>query len=107
MADKTTDTRLVALADSWQAEAAKRRKLSAHDVGADILAYCAEELRSELLDTAGDDAEVSAAEYAEMHNISPNTVRRWCQLGALPARPVGREWRIRRGEPTPKLRRLA
>ena len=96
--------RLHALADTWTAEAGKRRKLSAHDVGADILTYCADELRAELNDASDDDTELSAAEYAALNDVSANTVRRWCQTGALPARPVGREWRIRRGEPAPKLR---
>lgn len=96
--------RLTALADAWKAEASKRRKLSAHDVGADILAYCADELRAELSDTCSDDEELTAAQYADLHDVSANTVRRWCQTGALLARPVGREWRIRRGEPAPNLR---
>lgn len=96
--------RLNALADTWSAEADKRRKLSAHDVGADILLYCADELRSELADTSDDDTELTAAAYAALHGVSANTVRRWCQSGALPALPVGRGWAIRRGEKPPKLR---
>lgn len=102
---QSTTHRLEALAAQWRADAEKRRRMSANDVGADMLAYCADELMAEVTDTSEADEEISAAAYALLHGKSAKTVRRWCRDGLVLARQAGRDWKIRRGEPAPKLRR--
>lgn len=102
---RATDTRLTSLATLWQNEAQRRRQMSAGDVGADVLEFCASELAEELRNAADADEELSVAQYAALHGRSPSTVRRWCQLQYITARPVGRGYVIRRGEPTPRLQR--
>lgn len=98
-----TTTRLATLALEWKDEAERRRLMSAHDVTADVLDYCAGELTAELTDVSAADEEVSPEAYALEQGRSVSTVRRWCASGALPARKVGREWVIRRGTPAPQL----
>ena len=75
--------------------------MSTLDAGADVLAYCADELLSELRDLAEADEELSAAAYADLHGKAVSTVCRWCRTGALLARREGRDYVIRRGEPCP------
>lgn len=102
-----TADRLTALATRWHQDAETRRRMSAGDVGADILDYCARALTETLREAADDDEELSVAAYAELHHKSVSTVRRWCQLGMVVARKVGREYLIRRGEPTPRFEALS
>lgn len=102
-----TTHRLQSLATMWRAEAAKRRRMSAHDVSADVLDFCAGEMLAELRDANEADEELTVAQYATLHEVAISTVRRWCQVGALACRQVGREYRIRRGEPCPVLRASA
>lgn len=92
------------VADQWKADAERRRRMSKHDIGADILEHCADELLSELKDIEDANREVSAAEYAAANNKSVSTVRRWCRLGMIAARQSGRDWLIRLGEPAPVLK---
>lgn len=99
----TSTDRIESLADSWRAEANRRRAMSPHDVGADLLDYCASELLSELRDVRSADEELTPEEYAAENRRSISTVRRWCKTGALPARKVGRGWVIRRGTPAPQI----
>jgi hypothetical protein len=94
-------TRAQALASIWRNDAKKRRTISPQDNAADILEYCASELMAEF-DALADD-ELTVAQYAEMHQRAPSTVRRWCQRGLIPCREAGREYRIRRGTPCPNL----
>lgn len=102
-----TENRLAALADSWRQDAATRRRMSAGDVGADILDYCAVALTEVMREAADDDEELSVAAYAALHHRSVSTVRRWCQLGMVRARKVGREYLVRRGEPAPTFEALS
>lgn len=95
--------RLTALAESWRTDASRRRAMSNGDLAADILEFCASELDEEMRDAAEADEELSVAQYAALHGRSVSTVRRWCQLGYIVARPVGRGYVIRRGEPTPRF----
>ena len=103
----TSVDRIESLVSSWRQEAARRRAMSAHDVGADLLEYCAGELHSELRDVIDADEPIGPDAYAALHKVSVSTVRRWCKSGALPATKKGREWSIRRGEPTPAFGVLA
>lgn len=100
-ADSNAPTRLDELAATWQQEAARLRARSTNDVTADLLDYCAGELRTALTALRSDDEELSPQEYADLQDVSVSTVRRWCKTGALLARKVGRDWAIRRGEPAP------
>ncbi len=102
-----THQRLTALAGAWRTDADRRKKMFAADPGAEILRYCADELEAELRDVAEADEELSVAAYAALHGKSVSTVRRWCQRGMITARQVGREYVIRRGEPTPRFGALA
>lgn len=104
MPHQAISDRLSALAATWRQDAARRLRMSSHDATAGVLEYCAAEMLAELSDAGADDEEVSVAEYAAKHGKSVSTVRAWCRSGALIARPVGREYRIRRGEPCPNLR---
>ena len=98
-----THQRLSALATSWRTDAETRAKMFAADPSAQLLRFCADALEAELRDVAEADEELSVAAYAALHGKSPSTVRRWCQLGMIPARQAGREYVIRRGEPTPRF----
>ncbi len=95
---------LASLASTWEQEVERRRKMSAHDAMADAIEYCASELRSELRRATDGDVELTPDEYAALHGKSSSTVRRWCKSGRLVSRAVGREYRIRKGEPCPDLR---
>ena len=99
--------RIAALAASWRLESLRRRRMSSHDVTADILEHCASELDAELADASDADEELTVQQYAELHGKSVSTVRRWCQTGAISTTPHGREYRIRRGEPCPSFRAAA
>lgn len=102
-----THQRLTTLAASWRTDADRRKKMFAGDPGAEILRYCADELEAELRDAAEADEELSVTEYAALHGKSVSAVRRWCQRGLITARQVGREYVIRRGEPTPRFGAIA
>lgn len=102
-----TQQRLSTLADAWRKDAERRKRMFAGDAGAEILRYCADELEAELRDVAEADEEISVAAYAALHGKSASTVRRWCQLGIITARQNGREYVIRRGEPTPRFGAMA
>lgn len=81
-------------ASSYKAEAAQRRKLSAHDQAADALEWVARDLveRARLL---GDPTALrTVEEYAAEHGVSAQTVRNWIRAGELEARPKGRGWEI-------------
>lgn len=41
---------------------------------------------------------LTAAEVADCLKLSRRTVWRWCKSGHLPARKVGHQWRIARGD---------
>jgi hypothetical protein len=101
------ETHLAELAAQWHQDAATRRRMSAGDVGADILDYCAGTLLETLREAAEADEELSVAAYAALQHKSVSTVRRWCQLGMIRARKVGREYLVRRGEPAPRFEALS
>lgn len=100
----TTELRLTALAQMWKQEASRRRQMSAGDVGADVLDFCASELAEELRNAAEADEELSVTAYAALHGKSVSAVRRWCLLGQITARRVGGSYVIRRGEPVPRFK---
>lgn len=98
-----TATRLAALAVEFETEASRRRAMSAHDVTADVLEYCAGKLMSALTEASTDDEELSPAEFGAQARVnkSASQVRRWCQADAIECRRVGRDYRIRRGAALP------
>lgn len=97
------------LAREWQEEVERRRRMSPHDVTADILHHCATGLLAAVAKASADDEELSPAEYGAQSHIqkSPSQVRRWCQAGAIECRRVGRDYRIRRGATPPYLSAVA
>lgn len=86
-----------AVARAWKDEATRRRRLSAHDAVADALDYCAAELVEGLRQYEDPTAMLSVEAYAEMHGVTPQTVRNWIRGGELDARNTGRRWEIPRG----------
>lgn len=94
---------LTALSDTWRIDAKRRLAMSSHDVAGSILLFCSNEILRVLDTASADDEELSPAEFASLPHVqkSPSTVRRWCQLGRIPCRQVGRDYRIRRGESLP------
>ena len=84
------------LADNWSAEGTRRRHLSAHDPLADVLDYCASELRDRLQEIARDARYLSPEEYARDHRVTPQTVRGWIRTGQLEAVRTGKGWQVPR-----------
>lgn len=68
----------------WRTRAASQRHPSIHNPIADTLDVCATELEEAL---GGDVRFVGVEDYARIHPDKPNpqTVRRWCRDGWLPA----------------------
>lgn len=87
---------LVQLADGWEQEATRRRQLSAHDPLADVLGYCASELRDRLQEIVSDTHFLTPEEYAAEHGVTPQTVRAWIRATQLEAVRTGTGWRIPR-----------
>ena len=85
-----------AVAEGWQAEAARRRKISATDPVADSLAYCAGELLSQVAQLSSDTAWLSVADFAQLSRVTPQTVRTWIRKGTLEAVATPGGWMIRR-----------
>lgn len=79
---------------SYRAEAAQRRKLSKHDPAADALEYAANDLELRIRVLTDPTAERTPEEYAAEKGVSAQTVRNWINAGRLPARKVGRSFRI-------------
>lgn len=96
-------TRAEVIAATWRQEAERIKKRSPNDSQADVLAFCADEMLTELKAVAVDDELITASEYATMHRKNAATVRRWCRLRLLEHEMKGREYMIRRGEPCPDL----
>jgi hypothetical protein len=85
------------LAETWQKEAASRRRFTPADPVADALEVCASELVAEL--TRVDDATrlITVEQYARAHGTSESSVRRWCARGELAGERNGAgEWMIPR-----------
>jgi hypothetical protein len=87
---------LRAMGGGWQDEARRRRKISATDPIADSLDYCAGELGELVRQLEADTAWLTPGAYAEMHDVTPQTVRAWIRRGELDARDAGSGWLIRR-----------
>ncbi len=72
---------------------------------ADVIHSLAAELVQVMSVASVEDEELSPAEFAALPHInkSASTVRRWCQHGRIECRPVGRDYRIRRGTLPPRI----
>ncbi len=95
------ESRVAALVRRWTEEAKRRQAMSAQDVGADVLQFCARELEAAVEDASGDDEELTPEQFGALHGKSASQVRRWCQTGRIEHRRVGRDYRIRRGAAVP------
>ena len=85
-----------AAAESWQQEAADRRKISAIDPVADTLDYCAAEIFDRIAELDQKVNWVNTEEYAELHGITPQTVRSWIRSGDLDAHETPKGYVINR-----------
>lgn len=84
------------VAREWRDEAERRRVLSKTDPVADTLAFCAGELVSRMRSVSIAEREsVTVERYAEIHDVSAQTVRQWCRRGLVPARMGGHGWLVR------------
>lgn len=102
-ATPAVEAAITALAETWKADAQRRLLMSSRYMAADILLFCSHELLRVLRTASDDDEELSPAEFAALPRVSKSVsaVRRWCQLGVLPCRRVGPDYRIRRCERIP------
>ncbi len=85
-----------AVAQSWQREAADRRKISAVDPVADTLDYCAIEILDRIVELEQKANWVNTEEYARLHGITPQTVRNWIRSGDLDAHETPKGYVINR-----------
>jgi len=84
------------VAREWRDEAERRRVLSKTDPVADTLAFCASELSARIRAVSVAEREsVTVERYAEIHEVSAQTVRQWCRRGLVPARMGSHGWLIR------------
>ena len=90
-------------ADDWDAEVARRVRITRADPVADTLTHCAGRLRALVEALAQDLHWVSVEDYARLHGCTPATVRRRIQRGVLDAieTPHGRRLRPHAGRATP------
>jgi hypothetical protein len=76
--------------------AKERRSISAHDIGADTLDYCAAEVE-QLIKELASTRYLTAEQFAEMKDVTPQTVRSWIRKGELAAETTAKGVRIRVG----------
>jgi hypothetical protein len=81
-------------AKAWEADVARLRTMGIREE-ADMLAFCAREVRDLARDVKHQVEELGPVEYAALHGCSPQTVREWCAKGQLAARrDATGDWRI-------------
>lgn len=86
-----------AMADAWEAEAAAResRAPGVPDPVAASMRTQAADLRAKIEEVERESAYLTVPEYAARHDVSEQSVRRWCLAGELNAeRSLGGDWRI-------------
>jgi hypothetical protein len=66
-------------------DVAKRRRISATDQVADGIEYAAGEIDSIIVQLETDLEYVTPDVYAEMHGVTPQSVRTWIRIGQLEA----------------------
>jgi helix-turn-helix protein len=85
------------LADLWKKRADQLTEYEPENPTARTLRSNAKELRARITAVEEDDGFVTVAEYAEMHAVSPQSVRAWVRSGELDAhKGPGRGLLIRR-----------
>lgn len=95
------------LANAWQAEADRRRRISSNDPVADTLEYCASDLLEHLRDLDDGTLYLTVEDWADQYGAkrgtrspTPRTVRGWIRGGRLKAMgPRGSERVHRDAEP--------
>lgn len=94
-------------AQEWNADVEKRRRITMIDPVADTRAHDAQELL-ELADSINENTqEVTTAQYAKLHQVSPPTVTAWIRTSKIRARVTGNGYVIRRDEKPPKHKQPA
>lgn len=77
------------LAQEWEADAKKQRRISLVNPVADTRAYDASELASLLDQIEKDTEQLTTAQFAKLHKITPQTVTAWAREKKIPAIPRG------------------
>lgn len=73
------------ISKTWREEATRRRRVTAADPGADTLDFCATELEKKVAEVRASTVRLSVAEYAELKNVSDQTIVNWIHRGWLKA----------------------
>ena len=88
---------LLRAADEWEKEAESQRRFGGVGPIADVLAYCAADLRERAVQAEAARSTLSTVEYASLNHVAPSTVRKWIVRGELNAtRGTDGDWRIPR-----------
>ena len=85
-----------AVAEAWQSEAERRRKIATADPVADTLDFCAGEILTQLNELQQDSTWIGVEDYAALHDVTPQTVRNWIRRGELKAHDSGHGYMINR-----------
>lgn len=90
--------RILALSELWEREAAQRKARTPGDPAVDAITSCASELKNCIEQVERDTAYLSVAEYARLHDVSPQTVRRLCAARLIDGaeKDMKDDWRIPR-----------
>jgi hypothetical protein len=91
----------------WRDDVVKRRSITTIDPVADTRAVDALELEQLIMHLDAVTEEVGTADYAQMHNTSPQTVTMWARKKKIPARETPNGWLIPRDARPPKGRHVA
>lgn len=89
---------LATVAETWQVEAANRRRFTKTDPVADTLEHCAGELASQVEALKTGVYYLTVEDYAALNDVSPPTVRAWIKTGQLRAISTESGWKIRKDE---------
>ena len=84
------------ICDKWRAEAEQRRRHDPNDQVAAAIDVCADELNQCLGQMSQTFEFVTPAQYAELHNVTDQTVRNWIRKGELEAHQTAKGSLIRR-----------
>lgn len=83
-------------ATAWREEADRRRALWPDDPVATVFAYCAGELEERVRRQRLRTAQLTVEEFANLHRVSPPSVRRWLKQGRVHGVKTSDGWVIAR-----------
>jgi hypothetical protein len=82
--------------DALEAVVRQRREPREDDAVADGMDWAIERMRSAVAEIDANHEYLSVEQYAELHNVTPQSVRTWCRKGELNAMETPNGWRIER-----------